>query len=65
MIGEDWNSRTESTDKITKGIINIASEKAGIPINFSDFNNSSEKTMNEISLEILDKLTIINKKFYL
>ncbi len=62
LIGEDWNSRTESTDKITKGIINIASDKAGIPINFSDFNNSSEKTMNEISLEILDKLTIINKK---
>mgnify|MGYP001318320345 CR=1 FL=1 len=62
LIGEDWNSRTESTDKITKGIINIASDKAGIPINFSDFNNSSEKTMNEISLEIMDKLTIINKK---
>ena len=62
LIGENWNSRTESTDKITKGIINIASDKAGIPLEFSDFNNSSEKTMNEISLEIIDKLTKINKK---
>ena len=62
LIGENWNSRTESTDKITKGIINIASDKAGIPFEFSDFNNSSEKTMNEISLEIIEKLTKINKK---
>ena len=35
LIGENWNSRTESTDKITKGIINIASDKAGIPLEFS------------------------------
>ena len=62
LIGDDWNSRTESTDKITKGLINIASDKAGIPLELSDFNNSSEKTMNEISLEIIDKLTKINKK---
>ena len=62
LIGEDWNSRIESTDKITKGFINIASDKVGIPLEFSDFNNSSEKTMNEISLEIIDKLTKINKK---
>tara|TARA_B110000003_G_scaffold75663_1_gene77265 strand:- start:418 stop:5211 length:4794 start_codon:yes stop_codon:yes gene_type:complete len=62
LIGENWNSRSESTDKITKGIINIASDKVGIPLEFSDFNSSSKKTMNEISLEIIDKLTKINKK---
>ena len=62
LIGEDWNSRSESTDKITKGIINIASDKVGIPLGFSDFNSSSKKSMNEISLEIIDRLTNINKK---
>ena len=62
LIGEDWNSRSESTDKITKGIINIASDKVGIPLDFSDFNSSSKKSMNEISLEIIDRLTNINKK---
>jgi predicted AAA+ superfamily ATPase len=29
LIGENWNSRSESTDKITKGIINIAVIKLG------------------------------------
>ena len=62
LIGEDWNSRSESTDKLTKGIINIASDKVGIPLGFSDFNSSSKKSMNEISLEIIDRLTNINKK---
>ena len=62
LIGENWNSRSESTDKITKGIVNIASDKIGIPLELSDFNSSSKKTMNEISLEIIDKLTSINKK---
>ena len=62
LIGENWNSRSESTDKITKGIVNIATDKIGIPLELSDFNSSSKKTMNEISLEIIDKLTSINKK---
>ena len=50
------------SDKLTKGIINIASDKVGIPLGFSDFNSSSKKSMNEISLEIIDRLTNINKK---
>ena len=62
LIGENWNSRSESTDKITKGIINIATDKVGIPLEIADLNNSSTKTMNEISLEIIEKLTNIDKK---
>lgn len=62
LIGETWNSRSESTDKITKGIINIATDSTGIPLEITNFNSSTKKTMNEISLEIIDKLTKINKK---
>ena len=62
LIGETWNSRSESTDKITKGIINIASDTTGIPLEITNFSSSAKKTMNEISLEIIDKLTNINKK---
>ena len=61
-LGESWNSRSESTDKITKGFINIATDKVGIPLELSDINISSKKTMNEISLEIMEKLTSSNKK---
>ena len=61
-LGETWKSRSESTDKLTKGLINAASDKVGIPLEISEYNSSSKKTMNEISLEIMDKLTSTNKK---
>lgn len=62
LIGGNWNSRSESLDKITKGIINIAAAGAGSTFEISKFSSSAEKTMNEISLEIVDKLTNIDKK---
>ena len=62
LIGDNWNSRSESLDKITKGIINIAAAGAGSTFEISKFSSSAEKTMNEISLEIVDKLTNIDKK---
>ena len=68
LIGETWNSRSESTDKIAKGILSIASDTTGISIPHTNFSSSAEKTkrenqnLNEISLEIVDKLTTNNKK---
>ena len=63
LIGENWKSRSESTDKMAKGIIKIASEIIDID-NAIDYGvlSSAEKNMNEISLEIIDGLTNINKK---
>ena len=63
LIGENWKSRSESTDKIAKGIIKIASEIIDIE-NAVDYSalSSAEKNMNEISLEIMDRLTNINEK---
>ncbi len=61
-LGETWNSRSEATDKITKKIINVATETTGVPVEFSNFKSSSKKTMNEISLAIMDKLVSSDKK---
>ena len=62
ILGETWNSRSETTDKITKGFMDAASDRVGIPLGISEYSSSSKKTMNEISLEIMDKLTSSNKK---
>ena len=39
LIGENWNSRSESLDKITKGIINIAAAGAGLNAGISKFSS--------------------------
>ena len=62
ILGETWNSRSETTDKLTKGLMDAASDRVGIPLGISEYSSSSKKTMNEISLEIMDKLTSSNKK---
>ena len=62
ILGETWNSRSETTDKLTKGLMDAASDRVGIPLGISEYSSSSKKTMNEISLEIMDKLTSTNKK---
>jgi len=62
ILGDNWNSRSETTDKLTKGLMDAASDRVGIPLGISEYSSSSKKTMNEISLEIMDKLTSTNKK---
>ena len=61
ILGETWNSRSETTDKLTKGLMDAASDRVGIPLGISEYSSSSKKTMNEISLDIMDKNTSSNK----
>ena len=62
LIGENLKSRSESLDKTMGGFINKAAAAAGISEVVSDAPSNDDQTMNEISLEIVDKLTDIGKK---
>ena len=62
LIGENLKSRSEYLDKTMGGFINKAAAAAGISEVVSDAPSNDNQTMNEISLEIVDKLTDIGKK---
>jgi len=62
LIGENLKSRSEYLEKTVGGFINKGAAWAGISEVVSDAPSNDNQTMNEISLEIVDKLTDIGKK---